>query len=60
MPGLGEIEYLATEIRLFFGLRASNFEIVKCHSSILNDETTKKLHESYKDKFKVIIATNIA
>lgn len=35
-------------------------EIVKCHSSILNDETTKKLHTMYKDKFKFIIATNIA
>ncbi len=44
----------------YFGKNVNEFEIIKCHSSILNDETTRKLHHMYKDKLKIIIATNIA
>ena len=60
MPGLAEIENLASDITGFFGRKSSNFTIIKCHSSLLNDETTHKLHNLYRDKIKVIIATNIA
>lgn len=34
--------------------------VIKCHSSMMGDEETKKMHETYRDKIKVIIATNIA
>lgn len=60
LPGLGEIEYMVTQMHDYFAKKIENFELIKCHSSILNDDVTKKLHTMYKDKLKVIIATNIA
>lgn len=60
MPGLAEIDMMAAEIGAYFGRRAQNFLLIKCHSTLLTDDVTQKLHRQYDNVIKVIIATNIA
>ena len=61
LPGLAEIENFESDLGMYFGRnRKEGFDIIKCHSSLLNDEITRKLHYLNRNKIKLIIATNIA
>ena len=61
MPGLHEIETVSEYIASYLkSERMKDFDVVPVHSSILNDETTQKLHQVKITKIRLIIATNIA
>ncbi|XBW37072.1 hypothetical protein QEN19_002650 [Hanseniaspora menglaensis] len=55
LPGVGEIDSCCRSLRNL----GSSFEILPLHSALAPDEQ-KKVFNSYKNKRKVVVATNIA